>query len=151
MLDNIAVWLCDALPLSVKGGDRHFHSNQFTRELKKHESSKARLDVHRAFVKEVNNYRQVWIHTLAGGAMPIAETNPFIDPSAADKFLGVPIDPAIHFSEENYRKRIEQCAAKNGGKYSYEIGEFTGRIFESASAFYLDWLRFALDVRPSIM
>lgn len=149
MLDNIAVWFCDALPLSVKGGDRHFLSSQFTRELKKKEkSSHALLENHKAFVKEVNNYRQVWIHTLAGGAMPVAGTDPFTNPDTADKFLGVPMDPAIHIDDENYRKRIETCAAKNGGEYLYKIGEFTGIIFESASTFYLDWLRFALDVCP---
>jgi len=149
MLDNIAVWLCDALPLSVKGGDRHFLSSQFTRELKKKQgSSHALLEKHKAFVKEVNTYRQVWIHTLAGGAMPITDTNPFINPGTDDKFLRVPIDPAIQIGDENYQERIGQCAARNGGRYLYEISEFTGRIFESASTFYLDWLRFALDVCP---
>ena len=146
LLDNIAVWLCEALPLSVRGGERHFLSTQFKRELKKREPSSAGIiAAHEPFVKEVNTYRQVWIHSLAGGAMPISDISPFENPETANKYLGVPIEPAINFDQKNYLKRIEQCAMRHAGHYLYRIGDFTGRIFNAASVFYLDWLRFALD------
>jgi len=146
LLDNIATWISDAFPLPVKGGERNFRSSHFRRELKKRANSA--VDVvssHEPFVDEVNRYRQVWIHTLAGGSIPIADDNPFTNPEMATKVLGVPIDPAIQFGQEDYVKRVEECAIKNGGRYYYELGEFTGRIFAGASRFYLDWLRFALD------
>lgn len=31
LIDNVAVWFCDALSLPVRGGDRHFLSSRFTR------------------------------------------------------------------------------------------------------------------------
>lgn len=146
MMDNIADWLSDALPLSVKGGDRNFLEKTFTRELKfRFPASSALLSAHDPFLNELNRYRQVWIHTLAGGAIPVADDDPFSSPESASKFLGVPIDPAINPDEESYAKRAEQCAAKNAGRYLYEIGEFTSRIFEGATRVYCDWLRFALD------
>jgi hypothetical protein len=106
------VWLCDDLPLPVRGGERHFLSSQFSRELKKKEhSSTVVLAAYELFIKEVNAYRQVWVHTLTGGALPRADVNPFEYPQTADR---------------------------------YKIGDFTARIFDGASAFYLDWLQFAL-------
>jgi hypothetical protein len=146
LTDNIAVWLCDALSLPVRGGERHFLSSQFQRELKKKEpSSAAVLTAHQLFVKEVNAYRQVWIHTIAGGALPTAAVNPFEQPQTDDKFLGIPIDPAIHPDEKNYLKRVEACASAHDGQYLYKIGDFATRIFNGASEFYLDWLRFSLQ------
>ena len=145
LMDNIAVWLCDALPLPVKGGERHFLSSQFKVELeRKEDSSTVVFAAHQPFIKEVNAYRQVWIHTLTGGALPMTDVCPFEHPQTADKFLGVPIDPAIHPDGENYLKRVEECARTHGGQYLYKIGDFTARIFDGASSFYLDWLQFAL-------
>jgi hypothetical protein len=146
LIDNIADWLSDALPLPIKGGERNFRATQFGRELKKRvPSASPLLKAKHAFVEEVNRYRQVWIHTLAGGAMPIADADPFATPETANKFLGVPIDPAINIDEESYAKRVEQCALRNDGLYLYELGVFTSRMFDGGSKFYLDWLRFALD------
>jgi hypothetical protein len=146
LIDNIADWLSDALPLPIRGGERNFCSKQFRRDLKKRfPSAPALLEAKHEFIEEVNGYRQVWIHTLAGGAMPIADGDPFAGSDSANKSLGVPIDPAINIDEESYAKRVEQCAMKNNGRYLYELGVFTSRIFDGGSKFYLDWLRFALD------
>ena len=146
MIDGIADWLSNSLPLPIKGGERNFRSTQFKRELKKRfPISVGALAAHHSFVEEVNQYRQVWIHTLAGGAIPVADDNPFLHPERAGKFLGVPIDPAISPDEESYAKRVRESALKNGGRYLYRLDEFTRRIFDGASQFYLDWLRFSLD------
>jgi hypothetical protein len=146
LIDNLAVWLCDAVSLPVAGGDRHFLSSRFTRELvRKLPPAHAELEKHRAFVAETNRYRQVWIHTISGGAIPTSDVDPFQHPETARKFLGVPLDPAIQPDQENYRKRAEECAGKNSGRYLYEIGDFTNRVFAAASEFYLGWLRLALD------
>jgi len=146
MIDGIADWLSEALPLPIKGGERNFRSTQFKRELKKRfQMSIGVLAAHHGFVEEVNQYRQVWIHTLAGGAIPVADDNPFLNPESAGKFLGVPIDPAISPDEESYTKRVRECTLNNGGRYLYRLEEFTRRIFDGASQFYVDWLRFALD------
>ena len=146
MIDNIADWLSDALPLQIKGGDRNFRNTQFKRELRnRFVPAELFLQSNQAFIDEVNHYRQVWIHTLAGGALPVADGNPFLNPESARKFLGVPIDPAINPDEENYRKRAEECASKNNGRYLYPLPEFTNSMFNGASSLYLDSLRFALD------
>lgn len=146
LIDNIADWLSNALPLPIKGGERSFSSTQFRRELKKRfPSALALLEAKHAFIEEVNSYRQVWIHTLAGGAMPVADSDPFACPESANKSLSVPFDPAINVDEKSYAKRVQQCAMKNDGRYLYEIGDFTSRMFDGGSKFYLDWLRFALD------
>ena len=55
------------------------------------------------------------------------------------------MDPAIQPDQSGYFKRAEQCAKENDGEYLYEISEFTGSVFNRAAAFYLEWLRFALD------
>ncbi len=60
--------------------------------------------------------------------MPLADESPFENPETTSKFLGVPIDPAIHLDEPNYRRRIEQCALGNDGRYLYELTEFTTMI-----------------------
>jgi hypothetical protein len=146
MIDGIANWLSEALPLPIKGGERNFRSKQFKCELKQRfKVSAGVLAAHDTFVEEVNQYRQVWIHTLAGGAIPVADDDPFVNPISADKFLGVPIHPAINVDEESYTNRVRECALNNGGRYLYRVDEFTRRIFDGASQFYLDWLRFALD------
>ena len=146
LFDNVAVWLCDATSLSVGGGDRHFLSRPFQNELvRKYSSAQTELTKHEHFVKEVNKYRQVWVHTISGGAIPIADDNPFENPETARKFLGVPFDPAIQPDQENYMERAQRCAAQNNGNYLHHLGDFTKRVFESTTDFYLGWLRFALD------
>jgi len=146
LIDNIALWLCDAVSLPVGGGDRHFLSKRFTTELvRKLPPAGAELEKHRAFVTETNGYRQVWIHTISGGAIPTSDVNPFQHPETDQKFLGVPLDPAIQPDQENYLKRAEECARRNDGHYLEEIGNFTSRVFAATSYFYLGWLRLALD------
>src|SRR5579872_5187118 len=146
LIDNVAMWLCDAVSLPVSGGDRHFRSHRFTRELiRRLPPARTTLDEHRSFVEETNGYRQVWIHTIGGGAIPTSDVNPFLYPETDQKFLGVPLDPAIQPDQENYRQRAEQCARKNGGRYLREIGTFTHNLFERSREFYLGWLRVALD------
>lgn len=145
MIDNIAVWLCEAHDLQVSGGERNFLKKKFTWQLiGKHAQAEDLMATHSDFLEEVNRYRQVWIHTLAGGVIPIADGDPFSNPLVA-KFLGVPIDPAINIDETSYARRIEQCATRNQGRYLYPLGEFTKRVFDGGKRFYLDWLRFSLD------
>ncbi len=147
LIDNVAVWLCDAASLPVSGGDRHFLSTRLIRELiRKLPPARAELERHSAFVAETNRYRQVWIHTISGGAIPTSNLNPFEQhPGSAQKFLGVPLDPAIQPDQGNYLKRAEECAMKNDGRYLDQIGSFTERLFEGTKQFYLGWLRLALD------
>jgi hypothetical protein len=145
LADNVAVWLCDAMNLPIDGGERNFRFKPFRRELKiKEPASAEQLLKHQAFIDEINRYRQVWIHTISGGAIPSSDVDPFQNPNAK-KFLGVPLDPAIQPDQSNYLKRAEQCAKRNNGRYLEEIGVFTERVFRGASEFYLGWLRFALD------
>jgi hypothetical protein len=146
LIDNLAVWLCDASSLPVSGGDRHFLSRRFKRELaKKWAHAAAVLTKHESFLEDTNKYRQVWIHTISGGAVPSADVNPFEYPDTEQKFLGVPIDPAVQPHLGDYSKRAEECARKNDGRYLYPIGDFTLRLFEATTALYMDWLRFSLD------
>jgi hypothetical protein len=146
LFDNVAVWLCGAMALPISGGDRHFLASPFTEALtRKRAVAAEELSKHDAFVKYVNKYRQVWVHTISGGAIAISDRNPFQYPDSARKFLGVPRDPAIQPDQDSYMKRVEKCAKQNNGEYLNEIGDFTGRVFEGAAAFYLGWLRFALD------
>jgi hypothetical protein len=146
LIDNVAVWLCDAVSLPVGGGDRHFLSSRFTRDLvRKLPPAHVELEKHRAFVAETNRYWQVWIHTISGGAIPTSDGNPFQHPETERRILGVPLDPAIQPDQENYRKRAEECARKNDGRYLDEIGNFTSHVFQATSDFYLGWLRLALD------
>jgi hypothetical protein len=146
LIDNVAVWLCDAASLPVGGGDRHFLSSRFKRELvRKLPPARAEFDRRHAFVAETNRYRQVWIHTISGGAIPTSDVNPFEQPESAQKFLGVPLNPAIQPDQENYLIRAEECARKNEGRHLDPIGVFTERVFEQARDFCLGWLRLALD------
>jgi len=146
LVDNVAVWLCEAMSLSVAGGDRHFLSSRFKKELTKTQPAAAEeLAKHDAFLREVNKYRQVWIHTISGGAIPLSDVSPFEHPDHAQKTLAVPIDPAIQPHLENWMDRAKQCANQNNGQCMYDIGDFTGRVFECATEFYCGWLRFALD------
>jgi hypothetical protein len=73
LIDNIAVWLCDAMKLSVKGGARNFFSSSFKEQIiGKYPTATAEFAKHEAFIKEINNYRQIWIHTISGGAIPFS-------------------------------------------------------------------------------
>ena len=144
MIDNIASWLCEALPMAVAGGERNFGKVAFVRQLEQRPGANELLHTHKGFVKEVNRYRQVWIHTLAGGVIPLVDDDPFLNPQGANRHLGVPIDPAINVDEPGYMKRVEECAKQNEGRYCYAIDEFTQRIFEGAWRFYLGWLHFSL-------
>jgi hypothetical protein len=146
LIDNVAVWLCEAMSLKVAGGDRHFRSAPFKRELRAQQPvAREELAKHGAFVEYINKYRQVWIHTISGGAIPTSDVSPFESPQSARKFLGVPLDPDIQPDRDNYMERVEQCAGQNNGQYLHKIEDFTGQVFEQATAFYLGWLGFALD------
>jgi hypothetical protein len=134
------------MPLSVSGGERHFLSNLFKRELaRKQPAATEELEKHDAFLREINKYRQVWIHTISGGAIPFSDVSPFEQPDRAQKTLAVPLDPVIQPDQENWTERAKQCAKENNGQCVYEIGDFTGRVFDRAVEFYCGWLRFALD------
>jgi hypothetical protein len=149
LIDNIADWLSDAVPLQTRGGERNFRKGSFKRELKRRLPGADEVLVRQhLFVEEINARRQVWIHTLAGGALPVADGNPFDDPDTAEKRLGVPIDPGINPDEENYLRRVEACANANGGRYLYDLAEFTDKVFSGAKSFYSDWLRTALHGIP---
>ena len=130
MIDNIASWLCEALPMAVAGGEWNFGKVAFVRQLEERPGAAELLRTHKNFVKEVNRYRQVWIHTLAGGAIPLVDDDPFLNPEGANRHLGVPIDPAINVDEPGYRKRVEECAEQNEGRYCYAIDEFTPSVSE---------------------
>lgn len=146
LIDNVAVWLCDAVSLPVAGGNRHFLCKSFTRKLgRKLPPAIVEIERHCAFVAETNKYRQLWIHTISGGAIPTSDVDPFRCPATPQKSLGVPRDPAIQPDQMNYLKRAEECGMENDGHYLYEIGDFTNRVFGAASEFYLGWLRLALD------
>jgi hypothetical protein len=110
LVDNVAVWLCEAMPLSVSGGERHFLSNLFKRELaRKQPAATEELEKHDAFLREINKYRQVWIHTISGGAIPFSDVSPFEQPDRAQKTLAVPLDPVIQPDQENWTERAKQC------------------------------------------
>jgi len=92
LIDNVAVWPCEAISLPVAGGARHFLSVPFRRELaRKLPPAGAELAKHDTFLEEINKYRQVWIHTISGGAIPTSDVSPFEYPENARKFLGVPL------------------------------------------------------------
>jgi len=144
LMDNLAVWLTSFLGLPIKGGDRQLFSVQFRRQLnKKAPEASEMLKRHDAYLREVNKYRQIWIHTLSGGAVLWSDTSPFTDP-AARKQVAVPIDPSINVLSESYRNRVKKCAERHG-RYLYPICEFADRMADGANATVLDVLRFSLE------
>jgi hypothetical protein len=147
LADNISAWLCDAFSLSIKGADRSFLTNGFKSRLtRKQPQAKALLDKYDPFIRRIDSYRQAWIHNLAGGSFPIYEgdEDPFVNPQAPSKWLGVPLDPAICVDEESYAERARKCIEKNG-RYLCPIDEFTREITMGCRDLFREWLAFSLD------
>ena len=103
LADNLAVWLCYALPLPVGGADRRFQAERFQEELvRKAPEARMLLERHAAFLDEIENYRQAWAHTMAGGALPFSDLGERADVDEPSMMLGVPAD----VSQESDRKSV---------------------------------------------
>lgn len=136
LADNLAVWLCYALPLPVGGVDRRFQAKRFQDELvRKVPAARALLERHAAFLQEIEQYRQAWAHTMAGGALPFSDLGASADVDEPSMMLGVPADLSWETGGEGL----------GVGPAPFPLGEFTARVFEGAAGFFLTWLRFALD------
>lgn len=139
LADNLAVWLCHALPLPVGGEDRRFHSRRFQEELiRKAPGAGALLERHAGFLAEIESYRQAWAHTMAGGALPFSDLGERESPDPTSMMLGVPADPSLELPGE-------EPEGVGVSSERYPLGEFTARVFDGAAGFFLTWLRFALD------
>lgn len=145
LADNLATWLAKNIPLPISGGDCNFLKKPFRKEFTRHLRGPGTdfLDVHDKYLKEVEKYRQIWIHQHAGGGVLLASEDPWLPNS--QKMIGVPIDPAFAFDAPRGLERAEKIAAANGGRYLYGAVEFADRITDGAAKLFFSTLQMALD------
>jgi hypothetical protein len=141
-LDNIAGWLTNELSLAIKGSHRQLHKNNFKSALSSAHGGKQIVEVigrHSNFLKDLERFRQAWIHSLAGGANLYADRPP--DQGGIAE-IAVPMDPAIDSFAPNqgYLRRIEACRERNSGRWLYPIAEFANRFGDGTKMVCLDLL-----------
>ncbi len=120
-LDNIANWLSRRLSLKkLKGSHCQLHKKSFQDALEAVTDGHGIIEAvrrHDKFLAELEKRRQIWIHSLSGGA------NAYIDKSPAEGgigFFAVPLDPSISSFPEidmgEYARRVQVCRDANSGE-----------------------------------
>jgi hypothetical protein len=149
-LDDVANWLSRRLSLKVKGSHCQLHKKGFQDALIEG-TIKGRTIVdavrrHQKFLTDLARYRQIWIHSLSGGA------NVYGDKSPAEGgigFFAVPLDPAISAFPEvdmgEYARRIQVCRDANSGEWLEPLENFANRFTDGVKAVCLDMLTASLS------
>ena len=109
-LDQIAAWLNQELKLKLNGKHTQLDKSEFLNGLAGSEllgrEVADRIGSSRDFLKELQKFRQIWIHSLAGGAEAFTEKAP--DKGGVPE-IKVPIDPAIYSGPHNgFVDRVEK-------------------------------------------
>jgi hypothetical protein len=148
-LDNVAAWLCRRAGLRISGRDCQLHKKRFKRALSKAniretERMIAAIERHGAFLPELERYRQIWIHSLAGGADIYADKSPA---EGGVGFFAVPLDPSIGFAQldnSEYVRRVQACRDTNSGEWLEPLEHFADRFADGVKAICLDLLSASL-------
>lgn len=149
MLDNMAMWLCDKLPIAgLAMGNRAFHKGYAAKPAFRPELTAALPGFEAVFVQyeqfvvDLEKYRRAWIHRLAGGASMFSDLVPS-DP-AAKITIEVPLNPEIALRAgrdgQEYLELVDATRAANGGRWLQPIDEFGDRFADAARQFTLDSL-----------
>lgn len=121
ILDNISYWLKNEFNLRTIRQKCSFHRVEFQVELtSKNEKFKLIFDEHNNYLTLLNNYRNEWLHRLAGGAFLASDKSP--SESNVHMQIVVPIDPETNIfnsDSKDYIRRIEECKVNNNGKWVY--------------------------------
>lgn len=141
-LDQTAAWLTHGLKLKVAGRNRQLHKREFRSALSasglKGAGIVASLDRYSQYFSELEQFRQTWIHSLAGGAAGFSDRA--LDQGGIPE-IAVPIDPTIDLvPHAKYYERVQRCRQQNGGRWLYPIGEFADRFAEGAKSVTLSVL-----------
>ena len=145
LADNLAVWLAEQLRLHVSGGDQNFLQKAFRKAFENSLKQEATtfLQKHGPYLRELNRYRQVWVHRHAGGGVLMSDGPP--DLPTSHKHVAIPIDPVFdHFAVDAHTK-AEGIAKTHGGRYLYEAAEFADRVAAGAKELFFDVLRLSLN------
>jgi len=149
-LDNIANWLNRRLSLKLKASHCQLHKNGFRNALLQTainaRSIAETIQRHQKFLADLQRYRQIWIHSLSGGA------DAFSNKSPADGgvgFFAVPLDPTISGFQEigmdEYARRVQRCRDANSGEWLEPLENFAHRFAEGVKAVCLDVLTASLS------
>jgi hypothetical protein len=122
-LDNVASWLNRRLSLKLKGSHCQLHKKGFQGALLEvNINSRSIFEAvqrHQKFLADLVRYRQIWIHSLPGGAIPYTDKSPA---EGGVGFFAVPLDPSISafFPEIDmgeYVRRVQACRDANSGEF----------------------------------
>jgi hypothetical protein len=141
-LDNIAVWICDQLNISLSGSDRSFHKAKLEARLLSSAPNLAAVATkHTAYFAKLDNYRKHWIHSLTGGAVMYCDKNPGL-PDARTEMM-VPIDPAVYLHEYDraaFPKAVERTRKNNQGEWLYPIADFADEFADGLKSFLVEFI-----------
>lgn len=148
-LDNIANWLARRFSLKLKGSHCQLHKKHFQDVLlnaaANNRSIVEVLQRHGEFLADVEHYRQIWIHSVSGGA------NVYSDKSPAEGgigFFAVPLAPSIPFPEidmSEYARRVQECRAAHSGEWLQPLESFADRFADGVKAVCLEVLTASLS------
>jgi hypothetical protein len=141
-LDQVAVWLTQDMKLKVAGSKRQLHKKEFRSALSvsgsKGAGIAASLDRYAQYLLELEQFRQIWIHSLPGGANGFMDRAP--DQGGIPE-IAVPIDPTIaEVPQAKYYEQVQRCREQNGGRWLYPIAEFADRFAEGTKSLTLSVL-----------
>jgi|SRR5580700_647064 hypothetical protein len=140
-LDNIAVWICDRLNISLTGSDRSFHKAKLKAKLLSYAPSLAAVTIkHAAYFAKLDNYRKHWIHFLTGGAAFYSDKNPGL-PNVRIGVM-IPINPAVflYTDQAAFSKAVERTRTNNGGEWLYPIADFADEFAGGLKDFLIEFL-----------
>jgi hypothetical protein len=149
-LDQIAVWLKRELKLKLNGKHTQLDKSEFLSSLagsgQLGRDVADRIRPNHDFLKELQKFRQIWIHSLAGGAAPFTDKAP--DQGGVPE-IKVPIDPDVCTGPHNgFVDRVESCRDQHGGRWLYPISEFADRFSNGAKSVSLSILDSATRLLP---
>lgn len=78
-LDNVANWLNRRFSMDLKGSHCQLHKKGFRDALEATTNGHRIVEAvqrHKKFLADLQRYRQIWIHSLVGGATPYANKSP---------------------------------------------------------------------------
>jgi hypothetical protein len=149
-LDNVANWLNRRLSLKLKGSHCQLRRRRFQDALLNTipagRSVVEAVQRHQKFLADLERCRQIWIHSLAGGA------NAYVDKSPAEGgtgFFAVPLDPSIGAFPEvdagEYARKVQSCRDANSGEWLEPLENFADRFADGVKAACLDLLTASLS------
>lgn len=143
-LDSLVYWVCKFYNIELHRSQKVFHKESLQREIKKHLPTFEDFYSDRStLVKEIEEYRNEWIHRISGGAKLYSDKSPE-EPDANIRMM-IPIYPKIDSYDINTKLEKIQKMNTEKGSWLISLDEFSDKYGNGTVNFVLDFLELLLN------